>query len=544
MTSWPTDMMDDRLAFVGNSGSGKTYSAKGLAEPLISSGARVCIIDPLGVWWGLRSGSDGDASGGLPVTIFGGLHADIEIIEGDGAALGQIVAGTDIRCVIDISELGSDASRRRFMLRFTEALYSSNRSPLHLIIDEADFFAPQSPDKDGPGAELLGRVNQIVRRGRVHGFIPWLITQRPAVLNKNVLSQADILIAMKLTSSQDRAAIGAWIEGQADREEGKRILGDLPRLPTGTGYVWAPGHGMLERIAFPAIMTFDSSKTPKRGEMVNAASLAPVDTAAIVAALTKNRTPLKVEKSTGAEIAQVIDVAYQQGYDTAQREATVTIEALRNAIAKARVILREVCDAGPSTIELMPPEEPGDREHALALAVETAEMFRHKPVRSNGHATHDASLAGPQRQLLAAIMWWRANGHLSPTRAQVAAIAGWKITSGHLKNVSGSLRTLGLIDYPTSGTLTLTDEGHQVAPPPDLSLALHDRVRSTLSGPQRQVFDTIRRAGRQMTRDQICRELNWEPTSGHVKNVLGSMRTLELIDYPRPSVVSLQGWLR
>jgi hypothetical protein len=38
---------------------------------------------------------------------------------------------------------------------------------------------------------------------------------------------------MKLTSSQDRDAIGGWIEGQADRAEGKRILGELPRLPKG-----------------------------------------------------------------------------------------------------------------------------------------------------------------------------------------------------------------------------------------------------------------------------------------------------------------------
>jgi hypothetical protein len=33
------------------------------------------------------------------------------------------------------------------------------------------------------------------------------------VLHKDVLSQADILVSMKLTSSQDRAAVGRWIEG-------------------------------------------------------------------------------------------------------------------------------------------------------------------------------------------------------------------------------------------------------------------------------------------------------------------------------------------
>jgi hypothetical protein len=60
------------------------------------------------------------------------------------------------------------------------------------------------------------------------------------VLNKNVLSQVDGLVAFKLTSSQDRAALGAWIEGQADRAQGKEILGSLPTLPTGTGVVWLP----------------------------------------------------------------------------------------------------------------------------------------------------------------------------------------------------------------------------------------------------------------------------------------------------------------
>src|SRR4029077_19511002 len=122
----------------------------------------------------------------------------------------------------------------------------ANEEPLHLVLDEADLWAPQRPIKGWEG--LLGHIEEIVRRGRVRGFIPWLITQRPAVVHKDVLSQADILIAMKLTASQDRDAIGAWIEGQADRQEGKRILGDLPRLQRGEGYLWAPGYGILERL--------------------------------------------------------------------------------------------------------------------------------------------------------------------------------------------------------------------------------------------------------------------------------------------------------
>jgi uncharacterized protein len=166
--------------------------------------------------------------------VFGGRHADVPITAEMGMALGRLIATETLVCVIDLSELGSNAARRRFMAAFSEALYEANQ-PLHLVLDEADLWAPQRPIKGWEG--LLGHIEEIVRRGRVRGFIPWLITQRPAVVHKDVLSQADILIVMKLTASQDRDAIGAWIEGQADRQEGKRILGDLPRLQRGEGYL-------------------------------------------------------------------------------------------------------------------------------------------------------------------------------------------------------------------------------------------------------------------------------------------------------------------
>jgi len=333
----PAAALDERLAIVGTSGSGKTYAAKGLVERLLEQGARVCIVDPLGVWWGLRAGPDGGVSPlPCPVVVFGGRHADVPLDEGMGGALGYLIGTHQVACVVDVSDLGSAAARRSFMTAFTEALYLANTEPLHLVLDEADLWAPQRAQPDG--YDLLQRVEEIVRRGRVRGFVPWLITQRPAVLHKDVLSQADVLVSMKLTSSQDREAIGRWIEGQADRAEGRRILAALPRLARGEGWVWAPSDGVLEKVAFPQIRTLDSSATPRREERATVPnSLAAVDLAAIRAALAGAHVNARNEPAYPTLAGQGHRFRWEQGVRRQEREISMAharIAELEAAAAK------------------------------------------------------------------------------------------------------------------------------------------------------------------------------------------------------------------
>jgi uncharacterized protein len=57
------------------------------------------------------------------------------------------------------------------------------------------------------------------------------------------------------------------------------------------GICGAPGHGILDRVGFPPIRTFDSSRTPRRGErLATPRTLAEVNLTAIVAALTAAET--------------------------------------------------------------------------------------------------------------------------------------------------------------------------------------------------------------------------------------------------------------
>lgn len=59
----PLAALDDRLGWIGSSGTGKTYDAGTAIEKVLHAKSRVCIVDPLGVWWGLRLQPDGKSSG-------------------------------------------------------------------------------------------------------------------------------------------------------------------------------------------------------------------------------------------------------------------------------------------------------------------------------------------------------------------------------------------------------------------------------------------------------------------------------------------------
>ena len=66
----PVEAVTETFAILAKRGAGKTYTAAVLVEEMMGAGVPVVIVDPVGVWWGLRSSADGTAEG-LPVVIFG-----------------------------------------------------------------------------------------------------------------------------------------------------------------------------------------------------------------------------------------------------------------------------------------------------------------------------------------------------------------------------------------------------------------------------------------------------------------------------------------
>jgi hypothetical protein len=138
---------------------------------------------------------------------------------------------------------------------------------------------------------MLHAANNLVSLGRSIGLRIVLISQRPAKLHKDSLTQVETLVAMRLIAPQDRDAVADWIADQADKEQGKEIVASLPVLKTGDAWIWSPEAGVLERAHFPLASTYDSGKAPEGG--AGAPELKPLDLAAVNALLDQAAADIK-----------------------------------------------------------------------------------------------------------------------------------------------------------------------------------------------------------------------------------------------------------
>jgi hypothetical protein len=348
-------------------------------------------------------------------------------------------------CVVDLSDLGSNAARRRFMAAFAEGLYETNEEPLHLVLDEADLWAPQRPIKGWEG--LLGHIEEIVRRGRVRGFIPWLITQRPAVVHKELLSHR------YPDCDEIDGEPGPRCDRRMDRGPGRPARRqtnprNLPWLHRGEGYLWAPSHGLLKLIAFPPIRSFDSSRTPKRGErLAIPRTLAEVDLTAIVTALAA---------AGGEKTERASSVYARLEQELAAARARIAALEENNRELESRLAKISALAAGTVRAPVVDPETAAEPQPKIPLA---------KPVRPSRVGTSDWPTGSGNgihpvaRKLLTAL------AQHAPARftwGQAATLAGLKPSGGHFNSGRKALRSARYV-VEANGLVAPTPDGLKAA---------------------------------------------------------------------------------
>lgn len=512
------DVVAERhLMVLGKTGSGKTYAAKGIVERLIRRRQRVCIVDPTGVWWGLKASADGGPSE-LPVAVLGGDHGDLALDEAMGEAAATAVVRLPFALVLDLS-LMTHAARTRFLTDFLGALFRLNREVLHLVLDEADEAAPQNPLPET--RRLFGEVDRIVRRGRAKGFRVLAITQRPAALHKHVLSQADALIALKLVAPQDRKAVEDWIKGQADLAAGRAVLDSLAKLEPGHGWIWAPEQGVLQRTRFPAIATYDSGRTPD-GTALPAIAAASVDLAALAATLSRAPAPATSPDAARGDTRRTAEL--QRALDHAKERIAALEADVRRLQARERQLTERLAQVA-RLAQLGGELEPTSKATTLAAA---------EPPARNGTsagAPPDGALHPAARKLLNALAQ-----HVPAcfTWGQAATLAGLKPSGGHFNSGRKELRERGLVTEQdgcvAASESGLAEAGAQ-APAPSTAGERLELWCARLPSPAPQMLRYLASQGRRYVgADELAGALAKKPTGGHWNSGIAILRNNGLIE--------------
>lgn len=587
----PNEISGEAVAILAKRGAGKTNTAVVLVEELHKQGVQFVVLDPVGVWWGIRSGQDGTKEDGLPVPVLGGAHGDVPLEPTAGELVADVTVDTGQSIVVDVSEM-SKTQQRSFVAAFAQRLYRAkgqSRSIVHVVLEEADEFAPQRVTaKDAP---MVGAISQLIRRGRSRGIGMTVITQRSASLNKDVLDQADVLVAMRTTGPRDRKAIEGWIDHQ-DAEGVELVLPSLPNLATGEAWVWNPERSILDRIQVRRRRTFDSSATPGAGgKRAEPRSVAPIDLAALgkriadTAEKAKANDPAHLRKQIRDLNAEVTRLhAMAPATETVERvvevekivEVSLLTDADRELMLKA---INAVTEAGKAFALLEPvvakiDENLGDFDvtkigpigpkppvvtRGKGVIVEKVSrpplkigysQKRPVPAPPPRHEFPDMAAARgdtngevtPARQkILDALRWFEIVGIDAPSKQALAPMASTRHTSGGFKNNLGKLRSLGYIDYPQANTVQLTEQGRSIAMEPPVeptNESLQFAFKEVVPPAQRRILDAlIAVAPESMEREALADAVEVPATSGGFKNNLGKLRTMGAIEYPASGFV-------
>lgn len=569
--SLPLDAVTQTIAIVAKRRAGKSYTMRRLVEQLFKAGQQIVLVDPKGDQHGIRSSADGKGPG-LAVVILGGERGDVPLEPGSGEVVAKLVVVERVSVVLDLS-LFRKHEVATFMTGFMENLYrlkakEAYRTPMMLVIDEADAIAPQKPQK---GEErMLGAAEDIVRRGGQRGIGCVLVTQRSAVLNKNVLTQAQMLVALRTIAPQDLAAMDDWIKVHGEPGQRELLMESLPSLPVGDAWFWSPGwptvDGIFKRVHVLPIETFDSGATPKPGEKREE----PKTAAAVDLEALKRQMAATIEKAKAddpkllraenaklrAELAKkpaapapVVDqvsiaAARQEGREEGARDGYAAgLRAMSPYMERMSTLtgaLSEHVDGFHADLKRLVSQAPAPKAAPLARAV----TRNAPPVRKD--TGQPAALAdgftGPEQRVLDALAWWRAIGVERPDKGQVGFMAGYRVSKnvgGTFGNLLGALRARGFLDYPSQGAVALTDAGLASARPPSsdpTTADLHRAIFDRLDGPEQRVLMVLIDAyPTPLTKQECGSRASYsvgDNVGGTFGNILGRLRSLGLIDYP------------
>ncbi|MEP7338643.1 MAG: DUF87 domain-containing protein [Acidobacteriota bacterium] len=520
----PLKLVDTRCLIQGNSGGGKSYLLRLIAEQSIGQ-VQTVILDAEGEFATLREKHDL-----LLIGDDGEIGTNIKA----AGLLAQKLCELNVSAVIDLYDLKLP-ERRKFVRLFLESLMAVPRKlwhPMLIMLDEAHVFVPE---KSAGDSEATAAVITLMAQGRKRGFAGILATQRLSKLHKDAAAECNNVMIGR-----------TWLD--VDQQRAASLLGmsnasksQLRDLKPGQFYGFGPALNQNGVITFQAARA--QTTHPEAGTRHQITPAAPSDAIRrIVGALAGLPEQAEEEARTLAEALATIQklerelrakpkpAVDQSVIDHAVREAE---ERMGRAVEAERQYLQQLASLTTKLEQIRLLAEVPD-----FTAPKMPTVVRPKPVAvptqrgvmpsPSTYPPSNVILPNGERKILNVLAQ-----HTRRTKVQLAILAEYSHKGGGFNNYLSALRTKGLIEN-NGDQIQITNAGLAALggkwDPLPTGAALINYWLNRCSKCERAILEEL--CGKYpavVPKEALASATGYEASGGGFNNALSKLRTLELI---------------
>ncbi|WP_084510054.1 helicase HerA domain-containing protein [Haloplanus natans] len=240
------ELLTGRGFVTGKSGSGKSNTASVLVENLLANNFPVLVVDTDGEYYGLKE-------------EFELLHAgaddecDIQVSPEHAEKIASLALEGNVPIILDVSGYLDEDEGKELLLAVARNLFAKQKKlkkPFLMLVEEVHEYIPEGGGLDETGKMLI----KIGKRGRKHGLGIVGISQRPADVKKDFITQCDWLVWHRLTWNNDTNVVSRIID--AEHASAVEDLGD------GEAFLMTDWSESVRRVQFHRKRTFDAGATP------------------------------------------------------------------------------------------------------------------------------------------------------------------------------------------------------------------------------------------------------------------------------------------
>lgn len=239
------EVLTGRGVVLGKSGSGKSNSASVVVEELLDDGYPVLIVDVDGEYFGLKEEYE-------LLHLGADEECDLQVGPEHSEKIAELTLEQNIPVILDVSGYLHEEDQKELIKEVGRHLFAKEKKlkkPFLMVIEEIHEYIPES-GLDDAGQMLI----KIAKRGRKHGLGLCGISQRPADVKKDFITQCDWHVWHRLTWDNDTNVV-------------RRVLGTeyadaVQKLDDGEAFLHTDWDDQIRRADFRRKHTFDAGATP------------------------------------------------------------------------------------------------------------------------------------------------------------------------------------------------------------------------------------------------------------------------------------------